>query len=330
MKIALVICVSFLVSVLFWQFFFRFSSFSSSNASSSQHPPELPIHPRTKHFFWCSFDGLDPPLSKSAVAEIALKNKPLRVVWAFWFGGLENMSPARKRALEMMRKNLGVPLRLITSMDEAKKLSKPEAPIHPLIFHEPQVLSSNHIVDYLRGYIMNHYGGGYLDVKPIYRNWSRYFDLFDSDPNVWFLAPRQRGMWDPGCDEEYLAAAGMKMANCFRVRENWAYLGSDACWIARPYTPLSIEFQKLINDMLNRKWKEILKYPVLQKYKHRCCSLYVNANIWKASFEQQNKHPDYALRWVEVHADAFDPLQLKWNRYVRLGLPRYDSSESYA
>jgi hypothetical protein len=306
-----------------------FSSASPDENVDRLSAGEPHVHPRAKHFL-LDMDGMNPPVPewfKKRQQQEGWALKPARVVWAFWFGGLENMSPARKRALEMMKRNLGVPLRLITSMDDVRALSKPEDPIHPLVFHEPQVLSSNHIVDILRGYIMHHYGGGYLDVKPMYRNWSQYFSLFDDDLDLWFLAPPQRGWWDVGCHESYLAKTGLSPVDCDIIRRNWAYIGSDACWIARPYTPLTKSFRALVNETLNRKWDEILKNPVPPASKNRCCAPWINPKEWTSSPDAPVRR--YPLRWVEVHAEAFDSLQLMWGpKHIRLSLPRY-AEESY-
>jgi hypothetical protein len=215
-------------------------------------------------------------------------------------------------------------------MEEVRALSKPEDPMHPLIFKtDPQVIASNHIVDYIRVYIMKHYGGGYLDVKPMYFSWAEWFDKFDSDLDLWHVAPRVRGIYDVGCHEDYMKRMGLDPADCDRIRSNWMHVGSDACWIARPYTPLATEFHKLINDTLNEKWREFLRHPVPAHAKHKCCSFWMNRADWRPQWPS-DRRPDYPLRWLEMHGEAWDPLQIKWHRYVRLGLPRYDESAEYA
>jgi hypothetical protein len=216
---------------------------------------------------------------------------------------------------------------VITSMEEVRALSKPEDPMHPLIFQtNPQILASNHIVDYTRVYIMKHYGGGYLDVKPMFHSWKKWFDKFDNDPDLWHVAPRVRADWDVCCNESYLVMSGLQPVNCDALRDNWHHIGSDACWITRPYTPLTIEAHRLVNGTLNEKWQDLLVHHVPQKWKHRCCAGWGNPN-WKW---QMNKHPDYALRWTEMHGEAFDMLQVKYHKHISVGgLPRYDEKMSY-
>ena len=47
----------------------------------------------------------------------------------------------------------------------------PEHPFHPAF----DFLSATHKSDYLRGYLMHHYGGGYTDIKPTHKDWSPFF-----------------------------------------------------------------------------------------------------------------------------------------------------------
>jgi hypothetical protein len=260
---------------------------------------------------------------------------PLRVVWAFWFGDMSKMSPNRRRGMEMLKKNIGVPLRFITSMDDVRALSKPEDPIHPLVFKtDPQVLSSNHIVDYVRAYIMKHYGGGYLDVKPVVRSWAPYFDWMEKEPGVWRYSPRMANVFRPACNETFLIQAGMSPPDCYRVvRLQFGHVGNDAAWIARPYTPFAIEFYAMINATLNRKWQAALKHPVPAKFKNRCCSIWSD-EMWPR-YETVNRrndtHPKYPFRWAELFNEPSDVMQIKYagTRHLRFGLPGYDMNAAY-
>lgn len=260
------------------------------------------------------------PSSSSAARSVP------RVIWTFWVGPKE-MSAARKRSMRMMRKNLGVPL-ILVRQHELRRYSKPEDPMHPIIFADPPLISGNHIVDYLRAYWIKHYGGGYQDVKPSFYSWAPFFAEFERDPDLWLLGSRMLMAHHIACDESYLRRLGME-PNCSKVKANWQYLVSDAAWIARPGTPLAVEFYDLINGTLNAKWEALRQHPVPARNAGRCCA------IWTGT-EDDN----YPLRWAEMHGEAFDPLQLKhlysidadgarrrW--HVRQGVPRWEECAEY-
>ena len=82
-----------------------------------------------------------------------------RCVYCFWTG-TNPMSDNRKRCLQNLKNQIGVPVQLITP-DNLGDYLLPAYPLHPSY----QLLSETHRADYLRTYFMNFYGGGYTDIK---------------------------------------------------------------------------------------------------------------------------------------------------------------------
>ena len=99
-----------------------------------------------------------------------------RTVFCLWTGD-EPMSDNRLRAIWTLFSNTGCPVALITK-NGVDDWVKPGFPYHPAF----PFLSSTHKADYLRVYLMHHYGGGYADIKLTTAKWCGFFQqLEDSD-----------------------------------------------------------------------------------------------------------------------------------------------------
>lgn len=81
-----------------------------------------------------------------------------RVVWVCWTG--HNPMPAHLRlCLQSIRRNAGLPVILVTPANLLQYVPEPH-PVYPF-------LHLAHRADYLRCYLLHHYGGIYLDVDTI-------------------------------------------------------------------------------------------------------------------------------------------------------------------
>lgn len=99
--------------------------------------------------------------------------KTPRVCWIFWFGS-ENPTSTRIKLIKKMEKNLGVDVILITCNNIHHYL---KYPIHPAVPY----LSGTHKSDYFKIYFILHYGGACYDIKNIDEDFSKYFDILDTD-----------------------------------------------------------------------------------------------------------------------------------------------------
>lgn len=99
-----------------------------------------------------------------------------RTVFCLWTGE-EIMSEDRLRSLWSIFRNTACPVAFLNK-DTYQNWIQPEFPLHPAF----QYLSPTHKADYLRCYLMHHYGGGYTDIKQTTRSWVGFFaQLEDSD-----------------------------------------------------------------------------------------------------------------------------------------------------
>lgn len=112
-----------------------------------------------------------------------------RSIWCFWTGN-NPLTPNRERALSLMREHN--PIVLVTP-DNLHEVEVEGHPYHPAYEH----LSLVHRSDYLRAYVMHHYGGGYSDVKPHARSWTSAFDRLDAaTSSTWAVGYPERSASD--------------------------------------------------------------------------------------------------------------------------------------
>lgn len=105
-------------------------------------------------------------------------------VFALWTGR-NPLTPNRAHNLAKLRDSLEVPLVLVTP-DNLTDWLVPGHPLHPAY----ERLSLVHRSDYLRGYLMHHHGGGYVDIKAPVGSWRPVFDEMSEDPQAWVTGYR--------------------------------------------------------------------------------------------------------------------------------------------
>jgi hypothetical protein len=235
----------------------------------------------------------------STKEELALAsvNKPFSyVIWCFWYNG--QMNETRTRSFDLMKSNLGVPLCLITK-DNINEFILPDFPLHPAF----QWLSDVHKSDYMRIYLLHHYGGGWHDIKPTKVNFQHVWDVFN-DPEVYFVGrpeikggPAQvsdiQGRWMP---------------------DHWPDLVGCGWWVGRPNTPLSYDMYLGINDLLDKNYEALKKYPAKTPFDKKKKP----AIPWLPFIFNSKK--GYPLPWT-VFGNIFHPLNYKYRAHVKNTLP---------
>lgn len=102
-----------------------------------------------------------------------------RRVFAIWAGD-NPLTENRSRSLDRIRSTIGLPVELVTP-DNLHEWLIDGHPLHPAYAD----LSLIHRSDYLRGYLMHHHGGGYVDIKTPIQSWAPSFDAMASEPDAW-------------------------------------------------------------------------------------------------------------------------------------------------
>lgn len=221
-----------------------------------------------------------------------------RQVWAMWFGD----APTGPR-LEAMKsiEAVGVPVVWLNDTNW-KQVEKPTWLFPPALLLDG--LSKIHRADYLRAYVMHHYGGGYTDIKPTIRSWAESFDEF-ADASVWVVGVSELGRESVACYGNlwFLDVP----TTCNQVKNAWRSLASNCAYIMRPYTPLTATWLREATRRLELRENEIRAHPA---HRQRCCHPSDNPN-------------GYTPRWAEFHGEILHPLMAVFRKHVRTSLPMW-------
>ena len=227
-------------------------------------------------------------------------------IFVIWFGA--EMNKTRKKCLESIGK-LGVPLILITQ-DNLHEWVVKDDPLHPAFYY----LSGIHRADYLRCYLLHHYGGGYTDVKYYDdgASWVKSFDKINQDPNIWLLGSQEKEQKEIACPDDYFhRKKSDRQWNCKIVKENYKNLVSMGNFICRAKTLFTYDWRQRLHHNLSNKLLELIKHPPPAE---RCC---------------QGKENGYPFRWAESLAEITHPLQYIYNEHVKNGLPSFNWGVEY-
>ena len=205
-----------------------------------------------------------------------------RVIWCVWTGDNE-MSPNRKAALDSIRRATpDVDVRVVTPANLHSYILD-EHPLHCSY----ESLSYNHRSDYLRAYLLHHYGGGYSDLKKHPTSWGPGFRRIAEDPHAWvvgFHVPRSsESAWFEG-------RLGRE------VRENVSRLIHICGLIARANTPLTQAWIGEVERRLDYYSSLLRRTP---------------GNVF-------GDNPGYPVPWTRIGSQVFEPLCLRYLDHVRI------------
>lgn len=225
---------------------------------------------------------------------IEMVNGVKKVVYMCWFSH-SDYTPAfsvrRFNALISLITNIGVPVILITK-DNYKIFEHKDYPIHEGF----KYLSGNHKSDYMRAYMLYHYGGGYHDIKFREHSWKDEWNKF-IDPNIWMIGNRETNKdaiaYAPG--EEW-------------VKDEYNKLISMGWVISRPKTAYIEQLYNRIHEILSNKLELLIKSPS-------------NRSRQTDQTDLENKEYYYPLRWLEIMGEISHKLQLNYTDKIDYSLP---------
>lgn len=231
-----------------------------------------------------------PSPSPSDAARALLAQGVPNVTWCFWTGP-QPMSPARAACYESMKTNTGAPLLLVTP-DNLPEYILPDVPLHAAYEH----LSYVHRSDYLRCYVMHHYGGAYHDIKGCGSSnvFSQALETLRADPNVYMV----------GYPEVEGGAASVRgdPALTQKLRDETHRLVGLSAFAARRHTPLTAEWMRRVHALLGAKL-DVLRSTTLQD---------------PIGYQRQSNNP---LGYTQVLGEILHPLMLEHAAHIRRDLP---------
>ena len=154
----------------------------------------------------------------------------------YW--GAAPITDRRKETLRAMVETTGCTVRLLTP-ETFRSIAIPASPLHPAFPY----LSDVHQADYVRTYMMHHFGGGYSDIKPQTGSWRSAFETLGD-------------AWISGYHEECEGAIA-----CPEVRHAWADLPGNCAYICKPRTPLTEAWFGRMHALLDERLEALRQHP---------------------------------------------------------------------
>jgi len=221
------------------------------------------------------------------------------VVFCAWTGR-NAMSADRSAALQSLMLNIGCPVVLLTP-DTLTNWVLPEHPLHPAYPY----LSLTHKADYLRVYMMRHYGGGYTDIKATPHNWRKFFNALQSSSKevAGYTEIHPNGV----------APVGGPLES--HLREHYQQLIGLGAFIFKTDSPLAIEWLRLTHVLLDQKLEELRVHPARHPQDQT------------GAHFSDGTQSCYPLAWTEMLGNIFHPLILAHrDRVLHLNMaPRLNS-----
>lgn len=202
-----------------------------------------------------------------------------RTVFCLWTGD-ELMSENRLKALWTIFRNTGCQVAFITR-DTIGHWVHPDHPLHPAF----QDLSSTHKSDYLRCYLMYHYGGGYTDIKQTTKAWGRFFTALEASPH-----------WALGYTELAHGIPHLTGERGDTIRAAHRELIGLCAFIFRKHSPLASAWFAQANALLDAKREALSREP--GKFALDQTGLVLPDGTASA----------YPLRWAELLGEILHPL----------------------
>jgi hypothetical protein len=230
-----------------------------------------------------------------------------KVVFVCWFGGYkvdnQKMSKNRFAAFKSLVEKIGVPVILITSKNYSFFIKS------HLIHKSFDLLSGVHKSDYMRTYLLHHYGGGYHDIKHREESWQDCWSDWLFDDNIWIFGRRENNRGAIGYPP-----------NCRSIVCNHYNKLVTMGWvICKPNTTYTETLLHKIDDVLDKKYSELVAHPGYNS------AGYYHENPFQMA--EENKYP---LRWLEIMGEISHPLMLDITDYIKYGLPDAIKKKKYS
>jgi hypothetical protein len=210
-----------------------------------------------------------------------------RKIYCVWVGENTAMNENRINGLESIRKNSGVEVVLVNN-DNLNSFVKEGHPIHEGF----KYLSDVHKSDYLRCYLMHHYGGGYSDIKPCSWDWNIYFDRLEKGYDYGVGAPEDEG----------------PLSTPLIIRkeygDHWDKMISADLFIFKPYTVFTSYWYTQMMQRMDENLVPLKKNPATTSR--------------EAADTVVTKYP---IRWAGILCEIFHPLCVNFTDRISKTMP---------
>ncbi len=209
-------------------------------------------------------------------------------VFCAWTGS-NPMSTQRLNALWSIFNNIHCPV-VFLNTGSLRTWERPDSPFHPAF----DLLSETHKSDYLRCYLMHHYGGGYTDIKLTHQSWVRLFQSLRDSPAL------ALGYGEIGSH----AVAPVEGPLGEELRRNYDKLIGLCAFIFRKQTDLTWLWYLETMDFLDRVHGALKENPARHP-QDRLGAVFEDGTVSR-----------YPIRWTELLGNIFHPAIYRFHDQV--------------
>jgi hypothetical protein len=232
-----------------------------------------------------------------------------RILFILWMGG--KLTDNRKESIETIKKNTKCNVVLINK-DNLHNYILKDYPLHKGF----KYLSSIHKADYLRCYLMHHYGGGYSDLKKATSSWNSSYEKLENNNNIWAVGLRGPKNFGIAYPLEY------NKTQRDELKTNHKNLIGVGYFIYKPRTKITQEWYDNLNKRMDYYYNDLKKHPA--KYPRESKN---GSPI--PSWEGKTNKTNYPILWNRILGQIIYPLQLKYLKNIEYGIPKPDRSKPY-
>jgi FkbM family methyltransferase len=208
------------------------------------------------------------------------------VIFCVWTGS-NALTSNRAEALLSIYRESCCPVLFLTQHNIAR-WEHPEAPFHPAY----PFLSETHKADYLRVYLLHHFGGGYTDMKSTSISWTPFFDRLRADENA-------IGLGYPEIGPQGVAPCGEPLES--ELRREYHKLIGNCAYIFRKQSAFTERWINATHELLDTKLDALRANPAKHPMDQKGVTL------------PDQTISNYPLRWSEMLGEIFHPLTYEFH-----------------
>ncbi len=174
------------------------------------------------------------------------------------------------------------------------KWELPEAPFHPALPY----LSQTNKSDYLRIYLMHHYGGGYTDVKFTYKPWDQAFETLRNSEAMalgYPISSASQVAMNPNFENT---------AELALYKEHYHRFIGHVAFIFKPQTPLTQRLYDRSHALLDEKFEQLKRHPARHP-KDAVGKVLPDGSV-----------SEYPLHYVELGPDIFTQCTFEYRDHI--------------
>lgn len=229
------------------------------------------------------------------------------IIFTIWFG--DNFNDNRKNGLKSLIKKSKCKVILITQKN-LHLFVKKNYPLHKGF----NFLSDIHKFDYLRCYLMKHYGGGYSDIKATSGSSKEQFNIIRNNKKILPIGNDVDG--GIAYPEENSKKNNKKLDN------NYDKLIGIQLFIMRPNTELTNQWYIKLHQRMDNYYPLLKKYPA--KFSRESKSG-TPCPVWEGA----KLNTKYPISWNRILGQILFPLQLNYLDRIIKGIPNRADGGNY-